>query len=150
MKKPKPGQAQQPTTAEIESFLRDFLACEGEPADRREGRLASCYGVAKQLLERVSPACRSADPSISVADLGLPVRTYNTLIGNGISTLGELLRCDEFDLRVLPGLGRESCIAIAAVVAPYGGLADTAVRAAERAREREMHATPDDLAHSMS
>lgn len=144
-----------PTTAEIESFLRDLLASEHTPADGREESLASCYGAARQLLERIRPAYMPADPSMPVADLGLPVRTCNTLIGNGVSTLGELLRCDVFDLLILPGLGRESFKAVVAAVEPYGGLADQAVRAAERARERGCPqdkglATPDESERSKS
>ncbi len=45
---------------------------------------------------------------MSTAEIGLPVRTTNCLDEQGISTVGELLRCTREDLLAVPNFGEKT------------------------------------------
>lgn len=45
---------------------------------------------------------------LSTAEMGLPVRTTNCLDEQGISTVGDLLRCSREDLLAVPNFGEKT------------------------------------------
>lgn len=65
-------------------------------------------------LPRTAPRCEAADPqlrqrlSLSIAALGLPVRTVNYLQGRGILTVNDVLHHTADDLLRIPNFGRKT------------------------------------------
>jgi DNA-directed RNA polymerase alpha subunit len=120
-----------PTEAEVVEFLKDLLSysdsqLSGSPKSRKAlvtGR-ARYMSKAKELLTRLEPQTFKTDLERSVESLDLPVRAKNMLVTEGLSCVGDLLKCTGRDILKLPGCGRSSFKAIEAVLAEYGGLKD--------------------------
>lgn len=85
------------------------------------------YGNRESAHDLVNAACEArsqldtpAIMAMSLAELGLDVRTCNTLERHAsISNVGELLECDVADLLTLPNVGPNSILSVFAKLASF-------------------------------